>query len=214
MNTHAKANLAPSARGRGTRRAPGFSIAEMMIALGISSALLAATLVALDTSYKGYKTTSEAVSTHVITRIALTRMTSLIRTGEDFTPYPVNAITNPVNTYNAITFRSETLPNGDEIYTTLERRTAAAGNNGPFELWYVQRTFRAGVEQDSNQAPLLSGVLDISFTCEHDVGPRLRKVTIDLAVIPDDVEDAAAAADIENPVIRMIATAAPRRIDD
>src|SRR5262249_54498554 len=49
----------------------GFSMVEMLIALTISSLLLTACLVALDTMFKFYETTSEEASTHVVSRLVM-----------------------------------------------------------------------------------------------------------------------------------------------
>ncbi|RMD63684.1 MAG: prepilin-type N-terminal cleavage/methylation domain-containing protein, partial [Planctomycetota bacterium] len=48
----------PSGRWR------GFSLVEMLLALAISATLLTAALAALDSSFKGYKATTESASTH------------------------------------------------------------------------------------------------------------------------------------------------------
>lgn len=87
----------------------GFSLIEMMVALGISAALLTASLAALDTSFKSYQQTSETASTHVVTRIVTHRILTMIRTGSEFAPYPIDVLDqtqNPMFT-NAIEFVSD-----------------------------------------------------------------------------------------------------------
>jgi len=49
---------------------------------------------------------------------------------------------------------------------------------------------------------------------EYDVGPKLRRVTIDLIMQPDDVQDAAIGARLETPTIRLVASASPRQFDE
>ncbi|MFG0259725.1 MAG: type II secretion system protein J, partial [Phycisphaerales bacterium JB041] len=93
MNDHARHPRAGRCL-RGSRR--GFSVAELLMALMISSMLLTATLGALDGSFKAYKATTESASSHVIARMVMHRMTTMIRTGEDFGPYPINPILDPV----------------------------------------------------------------------------------------------------------------------
>ena len=51
----------------------GLSLLEMLIALAISAMLLTAALSALDVMFKGYKQTTESASTHVVSRIVMSR---------------------------------------------------------------------------------------------------------------------------------------------
>jgi prepilin-type N-terminal cleavage/methylation domain-containing protein len=73
---------------RPIRRMRAFSLVEMLIALAISAALLAATLVALQTSFRAYQVTTDQASTHAVGRLVLHRMTAMIRSGQDFRPLP------------------------------------------------------------------------------------------------------------------------------
>lgn len=197
---------------KGSRRA--FSLVEVLIALTITSTLLTATMAALDASFKSYKITSEGASTQVVSRIVMQRLTAMIRTGESFGPYPVNPITTPEIQSNWIEFVSFRDPStGTERVTRLERRDGAEGS-GPFELWYVVTTFVNGAEESTNQAPLLTNLNNVSFDMEYDVGPRLRRVTIDLIIQPDDLQDAGIGADLDAPTIRLVASAAPRSFED
>ena len=72
------------------RRRRGFNLIEMLIALAITAALLSATMVALDASFMAYQSTTEMASTHTISRLAMLRMMTLIRTGQEFGPFPIN----------------------------------------------------------------------------------------------------------------------------
>ncbi len=90
----------------------GFSLVEMLIALTISATLLTAALAALDSMFKGYKQTTESASTHVVSRIVVNRLLGLIRTGEEFGPFPENVLDagqNPVvtDTFELVTGRDE-----------------------------------------------------------------------------------------------------------
>ena len=199
-------------QSKGSRRA--FSLVEVLIALTITSTLLTATMAALDASFKSYKITSEGASTQVVSRIVMQRLTAMVRTGESFGPYPVNPITTPEIQSNWIEFVSFRDPStGTERVTRLERRDGAEGS-GPFELWYVVTTFINGAEESSQQAPLLTNLNNVSFDMEYDVGPRLRRVTIDLIIQPDDLQDAGIGADLDAPTIRLVASAAPRSFED
>ena len=84
-------------RHRFQRRARrGFSLVEMLIALAITAALLTSTFVALDVSFRAYQKTTEVASTHIIARLMMHRMLTLIRTGQEFGPYPINMSTDRV----------------------------------------------------------------------------------------------------------------------
>ncbi|GJM19300.1 MAG: hypothetical protein DHS20C14_15130 [Phycisphaeraceae bacterium] len=195
-----------------SRRA--FSLVELLIALTITATLLTATLAAFDTSFKSYKVTNESASTNVVARIVMQRVTAMIRTGEEFGPYPVNPITTPVIESDRLEFVSFREPStGTERVTTIERRPGV-GDEGPWQLWYVITTYVNDIYSDSDEAPLLTGLTNLSFTLEYDVGPRLRRATIDMVIKPNDLQDAAIADELETPTIRLVASATPRRLDD
>lgn len=191
----------------------GFSMVEVLISLVISATLLTATLGALDGSFKAYKVTTEGASTNVVARIVMQRLTAMIRTGDSFGPYPVNPITTPVLESDYIEFVSFRDPvNSIERVTRLEKRSGAA-DSGPFELWYIVTTYVNGSWDSEDEAPLLENLNDVVFTMNYDVGPRLKRVTVDLIIQPDDMGDVAVGSRLEAPVIRLVASAAPRLND-
>lgn len=200
----------PSARG-------GFSLVEMLIALTITSTLFTATLVALDAAFKGYKHTTEGASTHVVSRIVMTRIMTMVRTGTDFGPYPadpLDAAQNPVES-DFIEFVAIDDPeNGFQRIVRVERREADDAARGPYELWYIQTDYEDEVESDRQELPLLTNLDDARFTLTYDVGPRLLEATIDLTVRPNDVQDANVGSGLEAPVIRFVSTVAPRKLDE
>ena len=64
------------------------------------------------------------------------------------------------------------------------------------------------------ERPLLSGVREAMFILEYDVGPRLRRATLYLTIVPNDVEDIrTGAVGSETPAIRMVASAVPRQLE-
>ena len=81
-------------RARRVRR--GFNLVELLISLSITAALLTATLMALDASFMAYQTTTELASTHTVSRLAMHRMLALIRTGQEFGPFPANPLDSTV----------------------------------------------------------------------------------------------------------------------
>lgn len=212
MNDHAR--LSRGGRLRPSSRR-GFSVAELLIALMISSMLLTATLGALDGSFKAYKATTESASSHVIARMVMHRMTTMIRTGEDFGPYPINPILDPVLVPDPpeiefVVDKDE--DTGFERVIRIERRDSA--EEDIFELWYVQTDLIDGVQQGEVQSyPLLTNVQNVMFTLHYDVGPRLQHATIDLTIRPDDLNDAAIAANLESASMRLVTTVSPRRMD-
>lgn len=187
---------------------------EVLISLTISATLLTATLAALDASFKAYTVTTEGASTNVVARIVMQRLTAMIRTGDSFGPYPVNPILTPNIESNWIEFVSfRDVVNNTERVTRLERRTSTTEGDGPFELWYIVTTYVAGVYESEDEAPLLVSLNDVVFNMEYDVGPRLKRVTVDLIIQPDDLQDIAIGSKLEAPTIRLVASASPRMND-
>lgn len=193
----------------------GFSVAEMLVALMISSMLLTATLGALQGSFKAYKATTESASSHVVARMVMHRLTTMIRTGEDFGPYPINPILDPVlipdpPELEFVVDKDE--DTGFERVIRIERRDSTEQNL--YELWYVQTDFVDGVQDGApEEYPLLTNVQNVMFTLYYDVGPRLEHATIDLTIRPDDLDDAAIASDLDSASMRMVTTISPRRVD-
>lgn len=197
--------------------AGGFSLIEMMVALAISAALLTASLAALDTSFKSYQQTSETASTHVVTRIVTHRVLTMIRTGQEFAPYPIDVLDqaqNPMFT-NSIEFVSAE----DEAlsYREITRIFAEAdpdATDGSQRLMLTIDEFTGGVLTTSETRPLLRGVLDATFTLEYDIGPQLRRATMDITVEASDIGDAGLNANWDTPSLRLVASASPRRLRD
>lgn len=206
---------------RTTRRA--FSIVELLVALTITSMLLAGTLQALQTSFKSYKVTTESASTHVVARMVMHRLTAMIRTGTEFAPFPINPIRDPelIPDPAFIEFTSDVDSiTGNKEITRIERRDApsefVASGGAPYELWFVRTIITPdGVTVGTpEEFPLLTDVQSIRFTLEYDVGPRLERMTIDLIVRPQTLEDVAVAAGLETPSFRFVTTVVPQRIED
>lgn len=194
----------------------GFTLIEMLIALTISATLLTATLAAFDASWRAYKHTTEAASTHVVSRIVTHRVLSLIRTGTEFGPYPedvLDATQNPLtSTFMEFVSEADRAAGLDRI-TRLERRTVE-GTTNDYELWYVLLDGSTEPPTAVEERPLLSGVREVMFILEYDVGPRLRRATLDLTIVPNDVEDIrTGTVGEETPAIRLVASAVPRQLE-
>jgi prepilin-type N-terminal cleavage/methylation domain-containing protein len=185
-------------RGRIVRR--GFNLIEMLIALAITAALLAATMVALDASFMAYQATTEVASTHTIGRLAMLRMLTLIRTGQRFGPFPINPQDSILES-NSIEFET---PNGMVIELRFDE--------GDEALYIVRDPGGAAIEN-----LLLEGVIpqydgpDLipPFTLEYELGRKLHRATIDLTIEPDD--NMSVELDGQNlEQIRLVASAMPR----
>ena len=201
-------------RCRTPGRARGFSLIEMLIALTISATLLTATLGALDATFRSYKVTTESASTNVVSRLVMHRIMTMIRTGDEFGPYPANPIAQPEIVTNEIEFVSAR--DDDALthqVTRIERRDAPAGSAAPFELWYVIEKYANDVLVETQERVLIRDVREATFTLEYDVGPRLRLATVDLTILPNDLQDAAVYSNLQTATIRLVSSVAPRRVD-
>jgi hypothetical protein len=69
-----------------TKRRRGVGLAELLIALSISAALLTATAVAIDASFKAYAINQEQSDLTQRTRLAMYRMTTMIRQTKEHAP--------------------------------------------------------------------------------------------------------------------------------
>ncbi|MCE2884422.1 MAG: prepilin-type N-terminal cleavage/methylation domain-containing protein [Planctomycetaceae bacterium] len=182
------------------RRARGFSLVEMLIALAISAALLVAVLSALVASFRAYQATTEQASTHVVGRVIMHRMMALVRNGVDFGPLPEDARDRYVVTDEFI-FVDE---DGREIALRLDRAASAL-------LMQVD---------DASEQLLLEGVRGPAdstgeaigaFTLEFENGTRLVRASFDLTVDADDNASVALEGDEVIP-IRLVGSTAPRRL--
>ncbi len=186
----------------------------MLVALAISASLLAATLQAFDASFRAYKQTTEAASTHVVSRIVVTRLLTMIRTGTEFAPYPEDVLDSTQNplTEHWIEFRAEAdRLAGKEYVTRIERRDSAT-KEGQYELWYVYEDQSTSPPTVMEERPLITGVREAIFILEFEPGPRLVKATIDLTIEPDDYKDLRTAIGGETPTIRLVASSVPRQL--
>lgn len=197
-------------------RRRGFSLIEVLVALAITGTLLTAAVTALDTSFKSYKVTTEGASTHVIARMVISRLMTMVRTGTQFGPYPVDvldAAQNPVHSnFMEFVSREDTVAQTKSI-VRIELRDRDDPNEGPHELWYVQTDYQSGVQVGLNARPLLSGVQDARFTLEFSAGENLRRATVDLTIKPTSFQAVGIGGDISAPVIRLVSSVNPRKLE-
>ena len=194
----------------------GFSMIEVLVSLMITGLLLTATLSALDASFKAYQVTTEGASSNVIARTVMHRMSAMVRTGTDFGPYPddvLDAANNPMDS-TFMEFSLGEVAGGTRV-VRLERRDAPQGSSAPYELWYVEQTVDdSGTVIDGDGRPLLVGLTELNFNLEYDVGPRLKRATIDLTVLPNDFQDASFKTELHTDTIRLVSTVSPRKLDE
>lgn len=206
---HAWTEAAPARR----RACGGFSMVEVLVALAITGLLFTASLAALDSSFRAYKSTTDAAAGHVVARIVMQRMMTMIRTGTEFGPYPddiYDPLQNPVNSdfIEFETFRDDAT--GLSRVVKIERRT---GSPGPYEIWYTQTELSGGSVLSTEERLLLTHVQEMRFTLEYEAGPRLRRATVDMTVNPDNMAEVTIASDIRAPSTRLVSTVIPRRLD-
>lgn len=195
-------------RPAGVRR--GFNLVELLIALSISAALLTATMVALDASFKAYQKTVHISATHTIARLTMHRMLAMIRTGNEFGPFPINPTISVVES----DFIEFVTPDGTGM--SIEWVETPIANRPIGEALYIVLFDVNGIE--TNAYLLLEGVIAQTdaaglplapFTLEYELGRRLHRVKIDLTVIPDANASLALEGDVPSQ-IRLVASAMPR----
>ncbi len=198
-------------QSRDARRRGGFSMVEMLIALTISSVLLTACLVALDSMFKFYETTSESASTHVVSRLVMNRVMSMIRQGEEFGPYPLGVVTPTKIESDYLEFVSlDDTTTGQRQVMRLEK-AADVNNPGNFLLQYKRWDYVNGTLTGSFTYPLIRNIKDAKFTLEYDIGPRLMRATVDLAIRPDSgaTNRTGLTDDLDTTVLRLIRSGSP-----
>ena len=188
-------------RTRVPMRRRAFNLVELLIALSITAMLLTATMVALDASFMAYQTTTEQASTQTIGRMAMHQMLTMIRSGEEFGPFPESPLERIVES----DFIEIRLVDGGDVVTLEWREDDEA-------LYYI-----VGDEVHL----LLEGVMAVTdpdsgeniqpFTLEYERGRSLFRATIDLTIRPDDNMDVELDGDWVQPM-RLVASAQPRGI--
>ena len=197
---------------RAVRR--GFNLVELLIALSITSALLTATMVALDASFMAYQTTTETASTHTIGRLVMHRILTLIRSGSEFGPVPLDP-TQTVVESDSIDFLTLDADGNEQIIslvwidqdTTLEDESLYAvvgGQADPNADWHL--LLQGVIPQDDG-----GGGTVAPFKLEFVNGRTLYRATVDLLIQPDDN----LSTDIDGgstDLIHLVASAMPREI--
>jgi hypothetical protein len=191
---------------------------ELLLALAIVSMVLTSAMVALDAAFKGYRATTDAASTHVVSRIVMHRVVAMIRNGTEFGPFPSDVLDpgqNPLDSdfIEFVSFEDE--DTGIRQISRIEFREADDGEDYG-AVWFVLYTFENGVQQDDPvEARMIPNVEDASFVLEYDVGPKLKRATVDLLIRPNDDLDPIGVEgrnENNNEPIRLVGSATPRRL--
>ena len=203
---------------RSSRPARGLSLVEMLVALAISSVLLTATAVAIDTSFKSYAIAAESASTQTATRMVVNRVLTMIRT---------STAHGPVSVSEAIAGQTVTSAGGRLLESSyLELIPPNAPANRLYRLLYdapnqrimlAEIDFSGTVENVISYQPIIGGV----SRCKFQILPRrdnydnivLERASLDMIVEADD--DATLDLEAGNvPPVRVIASTKPRRVVD
>ncbi len=209
---------------RRTRRG-GLSLVELLIALAIISALLTATGVATDVSFRAYAIATQSASTQSSSRLLTNRLLTNIRNAISHVPLDVTAqdqidgarlITDTLIESPFIGFIDR---NGDTVRLTYydENTPVPSGPDaentpGPNELWMRREPISGAtiIEQ-----PVLKGVTQCTFSMQRgrdgDGIYVLRRCTFDFTVEAGD--DSTLQVEAGNvPPVRVIASTMPRRL--
>ncbi|MEE2681519.1 MAG: prepilin-type N-terminal cleavage/methylation domain-containing protein [Planctomycetota bacterium] len=191
-------------------RRVGFSLVELLIALAVSAILLAATLAALQVSFRAYQTTSDQAATHAVGRMVVHRMTSMIRAGQEFRPLP-DEIRDTMVASDFIEFYHP--DTGNLISIEWDRTTGRL--NYTLDNGYPVVLLEGVVARTDEDGRVIQ-----PFLLEWEPGRRVYRVTIDLMIIPDDTISTSAdryatrstteGVSTEIKPIRLIASAMPR----
>ena len=175
----------------------GFNFVEMVIATAITAVLLTAVMVALQASFHAYRQTTESASTGMVGRIVMERFQGLIRNGIDFAPYPGTLSTSVIES-NELDIQR---PDGTWITIGWDPATESLTWTEDGVSWVILE----GV----TQLPEGTGSTTSPFVLEFYRGRHLHRATIDLCVVPDDVQGMEIEG-LEVPKLRLIGSAMPR----
>lgn len=182
---------------------------ETLLALAISAALLTATMVATNASFRAYADACEQASSQAATRMIANRLLTMIRTSTAHGPLVPDGAATPPITLSGNTISSNYIelidPNGNDI--KVEYRSATQ------ELWMTLNPVGGGA---STVQPLLGGVTAGSFSLlrrQDDTGVWvLDRGTMDITVQPG-VDQTLSMENGKAQAIRVIASTMPRKLN-
>lgn len=189
----------PRAFVRRPRVRRGLTLIELLIALAITAALLAAMLMVLQSAFRGYQASVEQSSTHMTGRIVAQRILTLVRTGAAFGPLP----DDPRDRFVRGDALAITLADGETVVLRLDRAeetlTIRAGAG-------AERLLLSGVRGPVDDEGAARG----AFTLEFEKGTSLVRASFDLTVEGDPEAQLVIEGDEVTP-LRLVGTGSPRR---
>lgn len=233
-DAHYRCRPSPApACGAPRRRAPGFSLVEMLVSLAIVSVLLTATVVALDASFQAYAAAAESASTHTSSRLISHRLLTLVRTSTAHGPLYAQtpgdgdwtamiAKLNEARTAAGLDAApSPTLtatPQGVE--SSYLRLIDSDGNDvvvmylpDTEELWVLSVAYDDSTSVTAQ--PLIGGVTQARFTTRRRIDesgvPVLERGSMIIEIQPS-VDTSLAIEAGDTPPIQIIASTAPRKL--
>jgi prepilin-type N-terminal cleavage/methylation domain-containing protein len=172
----------------------GFTVIELLIGLAISSVLLTGLFASIQSSVHAYERSSADGVNRLTSRLLVERIALLVRTGVSFGPLPSNATINEVESDSL----EITTQSGQQVTITWN----STDETLELDIDGISATVLGGVTQDVGGTPITP------FLLQYENGISLRRVTINLAVIPDPEHQTAMDGDGE--LIRLTASVMPR----
>jgi prepilin-type N-terminal cleavage/methylation domain-containing protein len=196
---------------RRKRRARGLSLVEMLVALAITAALLTATMVAIDASFKAYASAAESASTQTATRMIVNRLLAIIRTSTAHGPLaPADAPADP-----DVTFTGNNIESWFVVLQDIRGNLVRLEYRDADDQLWIEVTDTAGTVITPFQ-PLLGGVTYASFHLkrrENQIGVWvLERATMELEVVPDQ-DNTLSIESANETTIRILASSMPRRVE-
>ena len=175
----------------------GFTIIELLIGLAITALLMTGLFAAIYSSVDAYSRCSAEGVNRLTSRLLVQRIALIVRTGVSFGPLP------SVSTEDLV--ESDTIEittsSGQEVIITWD----SASESLIMDVDGTISTVLGGVTQDVDGTPITP------FLLQYENGITLRRVTINLVVIPDP-EHHTAMDDIDSTgTVRLTASVMPRK---
>ncbi|MEL7473577.1 MAG: hypothetical protein AAGK04_09695, partial [Planctomycetota bacterium] len=127
----------------------------MLVAIMISGTLLAASVAALNATFRSYQATTEQASQQMVARLVINRLAGVIRTGDQFGPYPVNPVIQPVIQSDSLEFVTQLDPDSQRRQIWRIAKVEVLDDRGPFMMEATVDTFEGATLVNSATRPLL-----------------------------------------------------------
>jgi len=173
----------------------GFTSVELLIGLAITALLLTGLFGGLVASVNAYSRSSADGVNRLTSRLLVERIALLVRTGTSFGPMPTSATINEIQS----DYLEITTPSGQLVTITWD----SVSETLEMDVDGTSSTVLGGVTQD------IGGPLITPFLLQYENGTSVQRVTINLAVVPDESYKTA-MDDSEGEIVRLTASVMPR----